>query len=68
MPAAVTNPATAPPATLWRNFRLDASSFDTPGWGPQVEEDPESGGVCLRLGASFFASNVEVIYQSLHSE
>jgi hypothetical protein len=57
MPAPVTNPATAPPIAIWRNFRRDRSSFDTPGCGPQVEEDSESVEICLRLVASFFASN-----------
>src|SRR5437667_12552656 len=53
IPAAVTNPATAPPTAIWRNFRREAPSFDIPGCELQVEEDSESGEVWLSWVASF---------------
>src|SRR5438105_10143971 len=58
IPVEVTNPATAPPTAIWRNFRREAPSFDKLGCEPQVEEeDSESGEVWLSWVASFFGSN-----------
>jgi hypothetical protein len=57
IPAAVTNPATAPPTVIRKNFRRDASSFDELRCEPHVEEDSESAEVWLNWAVSFFGSN-----------